>query len=467
MSRLAIATPHRLASEAGAAAFRAGGTAVDAALAAAAVLAVVAPQDCALGGDAFALVALPGGEVHAVNGSGAAAAAVDPAAVRARHDGTMPIRGPDTITVPGAVAAWEAVGRLGARLPWAERLAPAAAYAREDGGDGRALARALAAEAPLIRADPGLREVLGDGTLRQPALADTLEALRDGGADALYRGEIGVRLVAGLRALGSPLAEADLAAHATELTAPLHTRFAGRDVLTAPPNSQGYVLLELLRPLEQVGGVPDPAGRELEALGALCRHAAAERDRTLADPRVHRAGGDTVAIAALDDEGHAVSLIQSLYWAFGAGVLEPATGILCHNRGAAFSLDPGAPNALRGGARPPHTLMPVLVRRDGQIEGAHGTMGGRAQPCIHLQVLLRLLRGASASEAVAAPRWIVDPGGRLLIEEGAGAPPPDAIVLEPHRDEAGHAQVARWGEGGLEAGADPRADAGAALVVTR
>ena len=111
--------------------------------------------------------------------------------------------------------------------------------------------------------------------------------------------------------------------------------------------------------------------------------------------------------------------------------------------------------------------MPVLVRRDGQIEGAHGTMGGRAQPCIHLQVLLRLLRGASAQEAVAAPRWIVDPAGRLLIEEGAGTPSPEAILLAPQHDDVGHAQVARWGEGGLEAGADPRADAGAALVVER
>ena len=185
--------------------------------------------------------------------------------------GTMPIRGTDTITVPGAVAAWEAVGRLGARLPWAERL---------DGRGGvrprrRArLPRPRAGGRGRGAADPGrstaLQEVLGDGTLRQPALADTLEALRDGGADALYRGEVGARLVAGLRALGSPLAQADLAAHATEVTAPLHTRFAGRDVLTAPPNSQGYVLLELLRPLEEVGGVPDPAGpRARGARGAL------------------------------------------------------------------------------------------------------------------------------------------------------------------------------------------------------
>ena len=112
--------------------------------------------------------------------------------------------------------------------------------------------------------------------------------------------------------------------------------------------------------------------------------------------------------------------------------------------------------------------MPVLVRRDGRVEGAHGTMGGRAQPVIHLQVLLRLLRGASAREAVAAPRWIVDPAGRLLIESDAGAAPPGAIVLPPHGDELGHAQLARWGAGGaLEAGADPRADAAGALVVTR
>ena len=471
MSRLALASPHRLASEAGADAFRAGGTAIDAALAAAAMLTVVAPQDCALGGDAFALVARPGGDVTAVNGSGAAAGAVDVAALRARHR-EMPVRGTDPITVPGVVAAWDATARLGARLPWADLLAPAADAARDGVPVSPVLARAVAEAGPLLADDDGLRSMLAPlragGPLRQPALARTLDALRAGGPDALYRGEVGARLIAGLRALGSPLGADDLAAHATELTAPLACGYAGVQVLTTPPNSQGRVLLGLLA--APVGGaaVPDPLGPERDALVARCRAAAAERDRTLGDPRAPRPGGDTVAVVALDDDGYAVSLIQSVYWSFGAGVLEPGTGILLHNRGAAFSLDPSAAGALAPGARPPHTLMPVLVRDAGAVASAHGAMGGRAQPWIHLQLLLRLLRGASAAEAVAAPRWIVGADGRLVIERDAGPAPPDAVVVPPHDDEMGHAQLARrLPDGDLEAGSDPRADAGGALVVTR
>jgi gamma-glutamyltranspeptidase len=517
--RLALATPHRLATEAGVAAFRAGGTALDAALAAAATLTVVAPQDCALGGDAIALVGMPGGTLHALNGSGAAARAVDPGALRARH-AAMPPRGVDPITVPGVVAAWASIAELGARLPWRELLAGAVVHAEEGVPVSAPLGRALARERALLAADPGLRAVFapdgvplhGGAALRQPALARSLRALADGGAEALYRGEIGAGLLAGLRALGAPLHREDLADHETELATPLRCGYAGVEVATAPPNSQGYVLLELLGALAALGDPPDPLGPSLALLAELCRLTARERDAHLADPRCaavpvarllsrahasellagvtraaaedepaavagtaagsepavpaagipHAPGGDTVAIVALDDEGHSISLIQSLFWSFGAGVLEPATGIVCHNRGAGFSLDPGAPNALRGGARPPHSLMPVLVLRDGHVEGAHGTMGGLAQPQIHLQVLLRLLRGASAAEAVAAPRWIVQEDGGLAIERDAGARVAGARALPARDDEAGHAQLARrTAAGAFEAGSDPRADAAA------
>lgn len=515
--QLALATPHRLATEAGAAAFRDGGNALDAALAAAATLAVVAPQDCSIGGDVIALVGPPGGDVRAVNGSGAAA-------LEASVGGTeMPIRGTDPITVPGAVAAWEAIAALGARLPWWRLLAHAIVHADEGVAVSGPLARALQRHPDLIAADPGLAEVFPerigrrDAVLRQPALALTLRTLAEEGPNALYRGEVGEALVAGLRALGSQLSEEDFAKHRTELTSPLRHTYAGVEVATAPPNSQGFVLLQLLGALEALGGAeelriaelpsldandplgapPDPLGAALPLLAELSRLTARDRDVHLADPRrgrpldrllspdhlaylaasaragrsappgVRHGDGDTVAVVALDDEGHSVSLIQSVYWAFGAGVLEPVTGILCHNRGAGFSLRPGAPNELRGGFRPPHTLMPVLALREGAVVGAHGTMGGPAQPQIHLQLLLHLLRGATAAEAVAAPRWIVDECGHLLVEADAGSIDPTATTIPARDDAAGHAQIVRRTATGLQAGSDPRADASAAAIVER
>jgi gamma-glutamyltranspeptidase len=500
--RLALATPHRLATSAGAAAFRDGGTALDAALAAAATLAVVAPQDCSIGGDAIALVGTPDGRLQVVNASGAAARA---AAVSGDE---MPIRGTDPITVPGVVAGWESLAAIGARLPWKRLLAPAIDYAEAGFDVAGPLARALARHGDLLRRDPGLRAVFAPhgrplaagATLRQPALARSLRALAEGGPAALYRGEVGARFVAGLRALGSRLTEADLADHASELTTPLRRAYAGVEIATAPPNSQGFVLLQLTGASEALGPPPDPLGPDLPLLAALARLTARDRDLHLADPsaggapqlerllgrehldalaaaaarapdapapRVGRHGdGDTVAVVAMDHEGYAVSLIQSVYWAFGAGVLEPATGILCHNRGAGFSLRPGAANELRGGVRPPHTLMPVLTLRDGAVRGAHGTMGGAAQPQIHLQALLRLLRGASAAETVAAPRWIVDESGALLVEADAGVGPAGARTIPALDDTAGHLQLARRGaDGALEAASDPRADEAGAIVV--
>lgn len=413
--RYALACPHAEATLAGEDAFRAGGSALDAALAAAAVLTVVYPHMCAIGGDAMALVALPDGSVTAVVGAGAAPAAADPDAL----GGEMPWDGPHTVTVPGMVDAWGAVARLGAVLPWMDLLAPAIAVARE----GTEIAPGLAG---ALEIRPDMRAHFG-GDLRQPALARTLQAIADGGPRELYDGATAQALSQGLQGAGCPIAAADLAAHATELAAPVVATVEGREVLTSPRPTQGYVLHEILAAL---------ADGE-EPLDAY-RRTAAERDRRLADTR----SGDTVAIVAADEEGHSVSLIQSVYGAFGSGIVEPRTGILMHNRGAGFSLDPASPNRLAPRRRPAHTLMPVLVRRDGETEIAQGCMGGRAQPQINAQVLLRLLAGDSAQAAVAAPRVTVD--GDEVAHEG---------------EDVGHAQVVRrTADGGFEAGTDPRAD---------
>ncbi len=485
MTAGAIATPHALATHAGAEALRDGGNAIDAALAAAATLAVVYPHMNAIGGDVIALVHAPGGDVVAVNGSGAAAAAVDPAALGA----TMPVRGVAPITVPGAVRAWESMHDLGARRPWGSLFDAAIAHARDGVEVAPGLARAIDAEGAVIDADRGLRALLrAEGPLRQPALAGTLQTLAADGARALYGGAVGAALVDGLAALGSPLALADLADHASELAEPLTGTLRGEELLTAPPNSQGFVLLELAAALEGLDVWP-PA----PLLARLFARTGADRDRHLADPRAGavplerllspehgaallddalddlrgaaapRAGGDTVAVVAADADGWAVSLIQSLFWTFGAGILEPATGILCQNRGASFTLGAG-PRALAPGRRPPHTLMPVLTRRDGRLSGVHGTMGGHSQPQIHLQLLARLLAGDTPAEALNAPRFVVS-GDRVAAERPV---PPGLSVdvdLGSRSDEAGHAQLIRIGpEGDFDAASDPRADGAAAVV---
>jgi oxamate amidohydrolase len=526
--RFAVATPHHLATEAGVEALGSGGTAVDAALAACAVLSVVYPHMCGIGGDLFALVHRPNGDVVALNGSGAAARGLDPDHVRRMSEG-MPQHGPLTITVPGAVAGWETLLSLGAVLPLARALEPAIRHASEGVPVSRSLAASLAE--PAVAADQGLGGVFfpGGRALRpgdifgQPALAETLRALAAKGAAVLYAGTVGERLVEGLAERGCYLTLEDLERHRTELTAPLMGRLGEREVLTSPPNSQGFVLLQILEAAAGHGdgrrgtgahGLDDldPFGPGAPGLAALFAATSRDRDRHLADPRrasvpveelltadriaalrreaftaaggppVHRLRegrhlGDTIAVVAADAAGHAVSAIQSLYGGFGSRILEPSTGIVAHNRGALFSLDRASPNVLEGGKRPAHTLMPVMVRRNGRLEVVAGTMGGKAQPQIHAQVLYHLLGRRLAPEAaVAEPRWIVEtdePSGSdsVVLMEGrisrgladrfraAGLP---VRTLADRDEEVGHAQLIRRTDDGFHAGSDPRADGSAA-----
>jgi gamma-glutamyltranspeptidase/glutathione hydrolase len=339
------------------------------------------------------------------------------------------------------------------------------------------LAAAFAEEAPRLAADPGLRALFlrDDGAppqagdhLRQPALAATLRRLADDGPDAFYRGPIGASLVACLRAHGSAITEADLARFAPELAAPLRERAGDREIVTAPPNSQGFLLPRILR----AAGDIDPLGPRAADLAAIFAGAAATRARELGDPR--RGSGDTVAVVAVDGDGYAVSLIQSLFHAFGAGIADPATGIVLHNRGAGFSLDPASPNVIAGGKRPAHTLMPAAVLHDGRLAAVLGTMGGTAQPQILAQVLIHLARGAAPPAALDAPRWILAADGlhaeRRVPEAaraalaGTGRP----LHVLPDRDsEVGHAQLVTIApDGALTAASDPRSEGGA-LVVSR
>jgi gamma-glutamyltranspeptidase len=501
----AVASPHHAATEAGAAAFAAGGNAVDAALAAACMLTVVYPHMCALGGDVMAVV--HDGDAHAVNGSGRAPGALPPAG-----RGPPPAeRGPLTITVPGAVSAWQTMAERWGALPLSFALEVAAEVAEHGVPVAPSLARSLEEERRLVTADPGLAGVLAPAgrpleegeSLVQERLAATLRRLAGEGVEDLYHGEIAAGLADGMAAVGCPLDAADLAAHRTDLEPALGACIGGEQVLTMGANSQGFSLLQILAAVEALE-IDDPLGAGAPLLAAVFRESADDRDRHLADPQAMdrpveslltaehiaalagrartrtiprpaavRPGGDTVAVVAADDR-LAVSLIESLFYGFGSGILEPRTGIILHNRGACFSADPASPNARGPGKRPLHTLMPLLVAGDGGVAWTAGTMGGRAQAQIHAQLLLRRRAGDSAAVAVAAPRFVVgdlEAGGADTAVEEDDQPALKAFAaagvatapVPRWSEETGHAHaIARLADGGFEAAADPRSDGAAA-----
>ncbi len=516
-SRYAIATPHVAATEAGRGALEAGGNAVDAALAAATTLAVVYPHMCGVGGDLFALVHEPQGRTLALNATGASPRAMDVAAVRREH-ATMPAHGIHTVTVPGAVSGWSALADGWSRLGLPRAFEPAIGHARDGATVVRSLAAALTWDPEAHAADPGLAEVffrdgrpLAEGDrLVQPALAATLEALAAHGPGALYGDDVGGAYTAGLARRGSAMTVDDLVAHRADVLSPLSARYRDLDVSVTPPTSQGFVLLEILAGIERLEIDPDPLGPDAGALALLFRVASLDRDRHLADPahmRMHphslledghigahcdqvRTGrpvpvgagqgpqGGTVGLVTADADGWAVCLIQSLGPGFGAGILEPETGIVGQGRGGGFTLEPGHPNELEPGKLPAHTLMPVMAHRRGRVAAVSGTMGGSAHPQINAMSLVRAFDlGRSAADAVAGPRWLaggMDPVGPdpfVVAEPEAMAAVGDALrdagfrleALEELDESAGHAHlIVVEPDGTFDAGTDPRADGGVA-----
>ena len=464
-ARGAVVAPHHLATAAGLAVLRAGGHAVDAAIATNAVLGVVLPSGCGIGGDAFWLIwEEAAGRQTALNGSGRAPAAADPNRLRASGLSTLPYRGPLAITVPGAVRSWGDAHARHGRLARADILAPAIDIARDGfpAWDGFI----SAVEGTL----PAIVEAIGSGSafeqvyrphgrpwragerVRLPALAATLERLAEVGFDDFYDGEIGERQARGLAAAGSAITAADLRDHASSWTLPIETDYRGIRVTTHPPNSSGIVALELLNILEVFDPPPADAfgpngvgdARWIHLGIEASKLAMADRDFHLSDPdfvdipvdmlisKSHAAdlsklidpdraamppasalprGGGTVYLAVVDGDGNVVSLIESNYMGFGSGVVDPETGIHYQNRGSYFSLDPEHPNVLAPGKRTLHTLLPGMLFRNGERRPwiVTGSMGGDAQPQIHAQVVSGLIDGRlDVATAVGAPRWFVD-----------------------------------------------------------
>ncbi|MGK2850472.1 MAG: gamma-glutamyltransferase family protein [Candidatus Limnocylindrales bacterium] len=482
-ARGAVVAPHHLATAAGLRILQAGGSAVDAAIATNAVLGVVMPSGCGIGGDAFWLIwDATAGTQTALNGSGRAPAGADAATLRARGLTTIPKRGPSSITVPGAVRSWGDAHARHGRLSRDAILAPAIELARDGFPAWDGFIDAVEATAPQVAgeigADAGFFAVYrahgrpwrpGE-RVRLPALAATLGILANDGFDAFYDGDLGERQGRGLTAAGSPITAADLRAHTSTWETPIALDYRGVRVTTHPPNSSGIVALELLGILAQfeapqrdafrAAGVTDPRWIHLGLEAA--KLAMADRDAYLTDPtyrdvpvahlldpayhaelaaRIDPAraarppaatnpiGGGTIYLAVVDGEGNAVSLIESNYMGFGSGVVDSDTGIHYHDRGSYFSLDPAHPNVLEPGKRTLHTLLPGMLFRDGADGSPHpwivaGSMGGDAQPQIHAQFVSAVVDGGlDVRTAVAAPRWFVEPADHF-------APPTD-VHLEP------------------------------------
>ncbi len=518
----AVATPHYLASQAGLRILQDGGSAVDAAIAANAVLQVVYPHNCAAGGDAFWLIYDPrDGQPVALNGSGCAPMAAELGRLRERGLSEMPVRGPLAVTVPGAVDSWhEAHSRFG-RLELEQILAPAIAYAEHGFPASPKLCHAIGEEAALLALSPAATAVfLPDGrvpapgqVLRNPDLAATYRLLAREGRAAFYNGAIAERIVATVQQMGGLLTLDDLAAHASCWQEPLCVSYRGNDVYECPPNSQGLTALLALNIVEgfDLAALP-PRGAEWQHLLIEAKRLAfADRDAYLTDPAAmtvaprqlldkeyaarRRAGidrrraapvqpagnpqqGDTIYLCAADRDGQCASLIQSLYYSFGSGIMVPGTGLLLQNRGAYFSLREGHPNAIAPGKRTLHTLMPALLLRAGRPALVFGAMGGDGQAQTQLQLLANLIDGGmELQEAIDAPRWF---SGAALPGHG-----PEAVLMEDRfrasvcadlrarghevvtlgawEELMGHAQAIALQPSGVLAGAaDPRGDGSAA-----
>jgi len=480
-TRGVIATPHRIASEVGAQVLRDGGNAVDAVIAADAVLCVVYPHMTSVAGDLMAIVWAAGAAAPVgIIGAGRSGEHATIEAVRSRGHSEMPSRGVLTVTVPGTVEAW---GRLLERFGTfglGAVLEPAAALARDGYIITAQLSQFLMQAAGWLgreRAAYALYPPMEPGMLlRNPDLASVLHDTGRGGINSFYRGEIAAAIASAIEKRDGLVTHRDLATHRSDWVDPISFPYRDLIVYELPPPTQGLAAAAMLVRLE--AGAPFQAARE--ASYAL-------RDRYITDPdfsatpvapfldAAHvpagkgaaREGGDTVYLCAADEHGNLVSLIQSVAFDFGSGVVAEGTGMLLQNRGAYFSLDPSHVNRLEPKKRTMHTLIPAMASRQGRPWAAFGSMGGDLQPQLQAQVLMNLVdHKLDPAEAVASPRKAILPDGVTLAVEadypGAGelARADQKVVLMPPRHPSfGHAHaVVVDGPATWRGGADPRSD---------
>ena len=512
-----VASPHYLATAAGVEILRRGGTAADAIVAAAAVLAVAYPHMCSIGGDAFALVFnARTGQVTGLNGSGRSPATASLEEFRRRGLREIPLRGPLPITVPGVVDAWAELSRKHGRLPFSDLLAAAIAFARDGVPVTERLARAIATYADDLRASPAASRIfLADGVppagsiLRQPDLARTLERIA-AVPDSIYRGDLARELAGAGAAAGGLLTAEDLAEHHAEWVAPLEAAYRDLTVVEMPPNSGGIIALLILKLVENLGlesleihdhrridvlvratrlafatarhRITDPAFMSSPVEELLSESSIARLRASLGSTPARSAGGavgDTVYLCAVDRDGLACSFIQSVYFPFGSTYVADGTGVLFQNRGAYFSLNAANTNVLAPRKRTYHTLMPAMALRGGRPWLVFGTMGADGQAQTQAQVLTAIVDlGLDPQAALDAPRWLAgrflvgDPDDALTLERRF---PPTTIeglrtlghrvrIVEGWSDVMGHAQAIRILDDAYVGGADRRGDGLAAGI---
>lgn len=502
-----VASSHPLASVTALETLRAGGTAADAAVAAVAALGVLEPQMTGIGGDCFCLVAKPGAPIWGYNGCGRAGAGASAEALLAQGVNEITADSVHAVTVPGAVEAWDAILRAHGRFGLDRALQPAIRFAEQGTPVAPRVAYDWSLFADALTRDPGAaRHFLRNGRapgagdiMTYPALAATLRAVAANGPKAFYEGPAAAEIVATLASRGSFLTRDDFARHHGDVTTPISTDYRALDIVELPPNGQGLVALLILNILERFDlaaldpGSPERLHLQLEA----ARLAYAVRDTHIADPAHMRVpvpalldkafaralaeridlrkrvplppaptpGTHTVLVSVVDRDRTAVTLINSVFREFGVRIATESTGVLLHNRGSGFVVDPAHPNAIGPSKRPLHTLIPALAMRDGRCEISFGVMGAAYQAMGHAQFVVNTMDyRMDLQEALEYPRFFFA-GETIEVERGV-APAAVAglrergheVKLRPLPLGGGQAIRIDWERGVLIGASDHRKD---------
>jgi gamma-glutamyltranspeptidase / glutathione hydrolase len=517
-----IATSQSLASSAGLGVLQRGGNAVDAALTAASVLAVVEPSMTGIGGDFFALVWDPrDGRLHGLDACGRAPAAATLETYAARGLTAMPDGGPLAVNVPGVVSGWEALATRFGSWPLDRLLEPAIRHAR----DGFPVAELMAHEwdgcVARLALDPAAaatflpagRAPRHGEIFQNPRLAGSLEQIATRGATAFYTGAIADAIAADMHARDGLITLDDLAAHTADWVDPISTTYRGVSLHELPPSTQGFVAIEMLNIFEgfDLASMGHNSADYLHVVSEAKKIAFADRAAYLADRRHVPAGaldtliskayaatrraeiemanaktyrpgldggghaqagdfagrdrGDTIYLTVADGSGMVVSLIQSLFASFGAGIVAGDTGITLHNRGSGFVLTPGHPNCLGPGKRPLHTLVPAMLFKEERPWVSFGVMGGDNQAQAHAQIVTKLVDFEMHVQAAGESARVRHMDQELAVESGIGAGVRAALEARGHRLRDGRGQMGGYqavmidhATGVLLGGSDPRKD---------
>lgn len=501
-----VATSHPLAAQEALTCLKDGGTAMDAAICGAILLDICEPQMTGLAGDCFALIKPAGTDtVTAFNGSGRAPAGADPDRLRAQGHSTVPLDGPDAVTLPGAVEAFFRMAEAHGHLGMDRLLQPAIRYAEEGVPVAPRVARDWGPKCQRLQGH-ARKSYLKEGkplktgdVFRAPGEAEVLRRLAKDGPKAFYEGEVAEDMRATLTAMGGTHTAEDFAAVSGTPTDPISGLYRGTELLEHPPNGQGATAILMLNILAEFDlAAMDPFGAARAHIEAEATKLAYDaRNRLVCDPSVADATArmldpgfarqlaalidptraqsntarlteavhkDTIYITAVDRNGMAVSLIYSIFHGFGSGHATEKFGLLLHNRGAGFSLIPGHPNELGPGKRPMHTIIPGMLREGGRVSAAFGVMGGQYQACGHARYVTNLRDfGLDPQSAMDAPRSFVV-GDALHLERGYSAETRARLAALGHRIETpdepigGSQSIHIHDSGVLEGASDHRKD---------